>query len=207
LLDYLAVHFAGDGYDLRKFIRFVMTSRAYQSQTVILAKEPGVDYVYSGPIARRMSAEQFIDTIWQITGTHPPKADAKVNREISADATPPPIRAALVQNDFLMRSLGRPHRDQVVTTRPSGLTTLQAIDLANGDILANYLKMGAQTLTKASPDRDLLKWLYQYAFSRAPNAAEQAILKDVVAGDQPKALLVEDLLWLVFMQPEYQIIR
>ncbi|MEQ1839783.1 MAG: PSD1 and planctomycete cytochrome C domain-containing protein [Verrucomicrobiales bacterium] len=207
LLDYLAVHFAGDGYDLRKFIRFVMTSQAYQSKTIILEKEPGEDYAYSGPIARRMSAEQFIDTIWQITGTNPTKADAQANRGMAAPADAPPVRAALVQNDFLMRSLGRPHRDQVVTTRPSGLTTLQAIDLANGDILANYLKTGAQNLTTKKLDKDLREWLYQYAFSRPITASEQTILNEVATGDQPKSVLVEDLLWLVFMQPEYQIIR
>ena len=58
----------------------------------------------------------------------------------------PPIRAALVKNDFLMRSLGRPHPDQVVTSRPAELTTLQAIDLANGQILADYLSKGARAL-------------------------------------------------------------
>jgi hypothetical protein len=54
----------------------------------------------------------------------------------------PPVRASLVANDFLMRSLGRPHRDQVVTSRPSSLTTLQAIDLANGEILSSTLRKG-----------------------------------------------------------------
>ncbi|MGB1926631.1 MAG: DUF1549 domain-containing protein, partial [Rubripirellula sp.] len=80
LLDYLAVRFADDGYDLRQFIRFVMTSKAYQSQTVILKAEPGEDYVYSGPIAKRMTAEQFLDAIWQITGASPQQAAAKVDR-------------------------------------------------------------------------------------------------------------------------------
>ena len=36
LLDYLAVRFAEEGYDLRKLIRLIMTSQAYQSRTVIL---------------------------------------------------------------------------------------------------------------------------------------------------------------------------
>jgi hypothetical protein len=47
---------------------------------------------------------------------------------------------------FLMRSLGRPHRDQVVTSRPAELTMLQAIDLANGAILSKYLNEGANNL-------------------------------------------------------------
>ena len=362
LLDYLAARFASDGYDLREFIHFVMTSQAYQSQSVILQKEPGPDYVYTGPLAKRMTAEQFMDSIWQITGTNPSRAEAKVDRvgreegesrklheqqveavsakwiwhqgavgkqsqlrhtfhlqsvpqtalmmttcdnafvmqingrevtqskewdkpvymeatrflsagenliEIDAEmfggaagficqivmlekdkqtrtiisnaqweARPPAgdwdaakvlymhgegpwgnilnpkeaimpmgptsaVRAALVKNDFLMRSLGRPHRDQVVTTRPAELTTLQAIDLANGDILAQYLQQGAQQLTGK---HGLGNWLYRHALSRLPTTGELNILKDVL-GTRPDPAVVEDLLWLVFMQPEFQMIR
>jgi hypothetical protein len=80
LLDYLGVRFAAEGYDLRKFIRFVMTSQAYQSQSAILKGEPGADYVYAGPIAKRMTAEQFLDAIWQVTETNPLKAEAAADR-------------------------------------------------------------------------------------------------------------------------------
>ena len=41
LLDFLAVQFAKDGYDLRKFLKFVLTSRAYGSQSDRLEFSPG----------------------------------------------------------------------------------------------------------------------------------------------------------------------
>jgi len=206
LLDYLAVQFAADGYDLRKFIRFVMTSEAYQSRTVILEAEPGEDYVYAGPIAKRMTAEQFIDSIWQITGAFPAKADGQVDRTVD-NQTAKPIRAALVKNDFLMRSLGRPHRDQVVTTRPSELTTLQAIDLSNGDILAGYLSKGAAKLVKEEKSSDeLIDWLCLHTLSRKPTIGEREVLNEIV-GDGKKTVAVEDLLWSIFMLPEFQIVR
>jgi hypothetical protein len=118
-----------------------------------------------------------------------------------------PVRAALVKNDFLMRSLGRPHRDQVVTSRPSELTTLQAIDLSNGEILAKYLQAGAGKLkAKHKNPGELIDWLYQTALSRAPTADERAVLSGIVGDDlQPAA--VEDLLWAVVMLPEFQIVR
>ena len=56
------------------------------------------------------------------------------------------VRASLLKSDFLMRALGRPNRDQIVTSRPSELTTLEAIDLANGQALANALKSGARRI-------------------------------------------------------------
>ncbi len=366
LLDYLAVRFAEDGYDLRKFIAFVMASQAYQSQSVILEKEPGESYRYSGSITKRMTAEQLIDAVWQITGTHPTQADGKVNRvvtetadqseerlitpadvtakwlwhvgepgtkselkrtikldsqpkaamvmatcdnafklringqrvaessewqkpryvnvvnylkaganEISVDAEmhggafgficelvvvgadgkqvsfgsnrnwdarppggewakarelhkhgkgpwkdvlkpyeamlpqgyTPPIRASLVKNDFLMRSLGRPHRDQVVTSRPAELSTLQAIDLANGEIFAGHLTAGAQQLIRdGRVNTDFGKWLFQYAYSRVPTTEEERVIAEVLGnGEDP--LAVEDLLWLVVMQPEFQLVR
>ena len=38
-----------------------------------------------------------------------------------------------------MRSLGRPLREQIVSMRPTDLTTLEAVDLANGPTLAALL--------------------------------------------------------------------
>ena len=81
LLDYLANHLAENGYDLKKTIELIATSQAYQSKAQVMAK--GTDdhgYVYAGPRAKRMTAEQFVDAVWQLTGAAPPKFDAPVMR-------------------------------------------------------------------------------------------------------------------------------
>ncbi|MEO0445855.1 MAG: DUF1549 domain-containing protein, partial [Verrucomicrobiota bacterium] len=88
LLDFLATRFANDGYDLREFIRFVMNSEAYQAQSVILKNAPDSAYTYRGPLAKRMTAEQFLDSIWQITGTNPSRAEASANRLIQPNIPP-----------------------------------------------------------------------------------------------------------------------
>lgn len=356
LLDYLAVRFATDGYDLRKFIRLVMTSQAYQSRVATLTAELGADYTYAGPVARRMTAEQFLDAIWQVTGNPPQQANVHMKRfiasandtspkEVSANwiwhageigsksllqkaftlealprqaillatcdnaftmrvngtkvakskvwespvtvdiapqlregenlievdaemfgggagfisqislssgpaqqriiatdgswsarpsgalewaaarviaphgAAPwgeillrhghtPPVRASLINNDFLMRSLGRPSREQVVTSRPAELTTLQAIDLANGDILSGYLQEGAsKLLQRGTAPVDLIDEAYRFALSRSPTAEEKSLIAEALTAAADPQLAVEDLLWLVFMQPEFQIIR
>ena len=132
--------------------------------------------------------------------------DSKMTAGRPGDSTPP-VRAALVKNDFLMRSLGRPHRDQVVTTRHTELTTLQAIDLANGEILASYLSRGAQNLVAdGKSGEELLDWLFRFALARAPSTGERTLLSKIV-GNNPGPVDVEDLLWMVFMQPEFQMIR
>jgi hypothetical protein len=368
LLDYLAARFAQDGYDLKKFLLFLMTSETYGAESDRLKEEPGTDYVFYGPVPKRMTAEQLMDSIWQVTGTNPKKAEAKVDRSpdfnsknpkafitlgkpktkdaywiwgpdsqtrkiklrtiINLSSAPkvtsflatcdnafslqvngeyvtsskewtkpvyheisrffhtgenlievdaemfggssgfiaqfvvgtgdqkiiietsksweflqnkkwvpasevhpygsgpwkrplenakqtipglkqdgPSIRASLVKNDFLMRSLGRPHRDQVVTSRPAELTTLQAIDLANGEILSQYLARGAKNLASQIERKDnFVSWLYEHTLARVPSIGEKELLQSII-NDPGNPEQVEDLLWLVFMQPDFQIIR
>lgn len=369
LLDFLAFRLAKDGYDLKKFIKLIMTSKAYGAESDRLASSPGEEYQFKGPVPKRMTAEQLMDTIWQVTSTHPLRSEAKVDRsfkttthspsksvafpkvgkisaqwiwssnsqtqkiklrksvdlksapklasvvatcdnafslrvngrpltsssewtqpvlhevsdffkagknDIEVDAEMfggssgfiaqfsfgegkeaitlatdhgweveeankwvpakvvhkygsgpwgkildnpmpskagdnpghgPSIRAALVKNDFLMRSLGRPHRDQVVTSRPAELTTLQAIDLANGEILSKYLSKGASNLiSRASDGPSFVDWLYEHTLGRLPTNGERKIIDSMITNPKDSRQ-VEDLLWLVFMQPDFQIIR
>ena len=81
LLDYLAVHLADRGFDLKETLALICNSSAYQSQTEI--QHVGQDdhgYTYAGPRAKRLTAEQFLDALWQITGTAPTGHDAPVIR-------------------------------------------------------------------------------------------------------------------------------
>jgi hypothetical protein len=124
------------------------------------------------------------------------------------DAALPMVRAALVKSNFLMRSLGRPNRDQIVSVRPLELTTLEAIDLSNGEALAGLLRQGGAKLAArqwASPDA-FIDWLFRYALCREPTAAERLTLHEVI-GDKLTPAAIEDVLWSVVMLPEFQIVR
>ena len=126
LLDYLAVYFAENGHDLKKLMEHIATSRAYQSKAVPLAKEIGDGYIFRGPELKQLTAEQFIDAIWMLTDTAPKKPAAPAAIPAFPESTPKErqfVRATLVDCDPLMRSLGRPNREQVVTVREQ--TTLQ----------------------------------------------------------------------------------
>ncbi len=81
LLDYLATYLTEHGYDLKQTLALIATSQAYQSHAQVVTK--GSDdhgYVYAGPRAKRLTAEQFVDAIWQMTGAAPAKMDAGVLR-------------------------------------------------------------------------------------------------------------------------------
>ena len=405
LLDWLATDFAEHGYDLKHTLRTIATSEAYQSRTeAVPAGGDDADYVYRGPRAKRLTAEQFVDAVWQLTGAAPPTFHAPVLRgDVDAAAlaavklggkwiwgqadngaspagqtftfrtkwklaaapqqavavascdnsytlyvngkqvagspdwelvepivltqllkagdneilvvgtnagnkpnaaglyfearakladgttaalasddrwtctTEKPdargkftrpgkrkqdkdeayqpewkpvfpvavnpwekklgmplrsalvrgasdsqamVRAALLKSDFLMRSLGRPNRDQIVSVRPTELTTLEAIDLSNGPTLADALHRGAVGLvkngapstgrgvpgTERSDAPSLVDYLFRFAVARPPSAAEQAAALELL-GTKPTPEAVEDLLWAVLMLPEFQLVR
>lgn len=74
LLDWLASDFADHGYDVKRTIRLIVTSRAYQMPSVGLPTETVSDYRFTGPVVKRMSAEQFCDAVSTLTGAWPTPA-------------------------------------------------------------------------------------------------------------------------------------
>jgi len=119
-----------------------------------------------------------------------------------------PARASLMKSDLLQRALGRPNREQIVSMRPNELSTLEAIDLSNGQALTNLLSAGAAKLKKrkwSSPE-ELARWLYVSALSREPAPAELKVAAGMVGADLSEQGIA-DLLWAVCMLPEFQTIR
>jgi hypothetical protein len=394
LLDFLAVDLLDQGFDLKKTLELICTSQIYQAETPALEAAPGEgSFVFRGPLPRRMTAEQFVDSIWQLTGAAPTRFDAQVVRAVisegekesvatdvtlsgkwiwspaedeelwpsgghqislrrqfelpsqpvrsaavitcdneyilyvngqrvaadpnwetvelvgiqaqlrtgrneivivakNAGSGPNPaglifearislpetddaagtevtiatdeqwqwapqipdargrfrgkapewkpagliknpevwaaranpqlqslltqamtgeihmVRASLVKADELMRALGRPNRDQIVTSRPTELTTLEAIDLANGQRLADAIASGASSVAsrfQGTPD-ELVDWLYGFALSRRPTDDERKLAIDYL-GQMSEPTRVEDVLWAVVMLPEFQLVR
>ena len=355
LIDHLGVHLSDSGYDLKKLLLAITTSDAYAARCVPPHQGPPSDFRFRGPVAKRLTAEQFIDAVWRITATAPAKADVKLpavsvplsegpgtkvqptwiwshknfstaaggetalfRRQIelesvpenaaaiitcdneyrltvngtpagtdanwesveivrlnhllktgtntievegrngtsapnpaglliilrlgdrfvsgdstwqarskdsakwdraaliktpiwgnsvtdqvrrlggsSAPASTPAVRASLVKSNLLMRALGRPNREQVVTTRPAELSTLQALELNNGKEFVALLEAGARNRPDLTPAQ-----IYREALGRNPTAREQQIANQIL-----KTQGVADLLWITFMLPEFQIVR
>lgn len=117
-------------------------------------------------------------------------------------------RAALMKSDLLQRSLGRPNREQIVSMRPNELSTLEAIDLANGAALTDLLARGASNLLRRrweSPDA-FARWVYLSALCREPTPAEASVARALLGGKLDEQGMA-DLLWAVCMLPEFQTIR
>ncbi len=212
LLDYLAVYLADHNYDLKAVLRLITTSKAYRSRVVAMNEQSMIgNYVFKGPISRRMTAEQFLDAIWKITDTSPTKAHPSVQSFLSKNKKKETreIRASLVSSDLLQRTLGRPNREQVVSTRPREMTMLQSLDLSNGEIMSNLISQAAlqvENKWQGMNQEQMIKWLYESAFSRLPTDSEVRLSKEIL-GTPSKQQGIEDLLWTLFMLPEFQLIR
>ena len=384
LLDFLSQYLIDQDYDLKALLRLIVTSNAYQSMSTQNVEEKGERYHFDGPMVRRLTAEQFLDAVWQITGAGPSKYDAPVARDnqeevreeyrqleadwiwgasasnglippageklafrkefglesicesagmvitcdnafeiylngshlgggknweepsgiqfqgllkkgsneliviarnagnspnpaglylealfVLADSTTKKInsdttwtvteqipkivkgeavtdsgqwypavsvealsvwseaiqgkgpqvlqaavldqtrmtRASLMKNNPLMKALGRPMREQIVSMRPNDLTALEAMNLSNGPAFSKMLHEGARLLLKeSSKTSELVTNLYEYAYTRKPNADELRIAEDYL-GQSPEEGQLADLLWSIFMSPEFLLIR
>ena len=179
VLDWLASDFVEHKYDLKHLIATIMRSRAYQMAAVArTADAPARNYAFRGPELRRLTAEQFGDAIGAITGewgVAPVRggrgsgAQAPAVRPVAGQAPAgrgrgagprtdsDPLTSGIYARDWrtnsnhLTRALGRPIRDQVHSVRPVQATTLQALELVNGEILTRWLQRGARRLIGELP--------------------------------------------------------
>ncbi len=172
LLDWLASDFASNGYDVNRLLRLVLTSRAWQQPAL-----PQTDFSFKGPLPRRLTGEQFVDSLSAITGEW---------RAVQNERGARMAREWEFRSTALSRAMGRPIRDQVYTTRPAEASTLQALELVNGTTLALALRRGAQRLLGTLPEAAV-------SVFDSKNVRKGEVALDVsVAGLSELWLLVED---------------
>src|SRR6185436_11084451 len=103
------------------------------------------------------------------------KLEDKIVQGLAASSLNGRVRSALVAADPLAVALGRPNREQVITSRASAATTLQALELTNGQVLTTMLHQGAANLVgeaKETSGRKFAEDVYVKALGRKPTAAE-----------------------------------
>ncbi len=210
LLDWLASDFATNGYDIKRLMYTIFTSKTYQLPSIGI-KDAGLitapTFVFSGMVRRRLTAEQFSDavsTVFTPIYADTAMASKLLPKNILKEITFP--RASLVKNDPFLTALGRPNRETVSTSRMSQANLLQALELTNGTTFNTALKTGAQKwkLTYSSSDL-LVKDLYWKALGREPRPQEMAVAQKIV-GKNLSLEGIQDLVWAITLHPEFQLI-
>lgn len=210
LLDWLAYDFAESGYDIKRLLKQILTSKTYQLRSVTVqdpAELVSEKFKFSGMVRRRISAEQFADAVSR--AFHPVYADSvmalkRLPEDIRARAPFP--RASLVINDKFQTALGRPNRETVSTGRTSQANLLQALELTNGTTFYETLKAGSKEWKEKFPDsKQLIITLYQRAYGRAPTPEELSVALKAV-GEKPEESGIQDMVWAIALSPEFQLI-
>jgi hypothetical protein len=117
------------------------------------------------------------------------------------------VRASLVAADPLMVALGRPNREQITTARQSTATTLQGLEMTNGETLNKLVQRGAEKILSENKRKpaELVRDIFVKSLGRAPTKNELRIATELL-GAPVKQEGLEDLLWSMAMLPEFQLI-
>ncbi|MGV3763794.1 DUF1549 domain-containing protein [Parapedobacter sp.] len=213
LLDWLAVNFVDNAYDVKHLLYLITTSKTYQLPSIATADPATInraDFVFKGMLKRKLTAEQYADAVSAIVHPLYPTTALMYNPEgdtASFNASHPFVRAALVKNDPFLTALGRPSRENIISVRDVHGTLLQAMELTNGSLLNETLIAGSRDWKANYQDPDeLIKAVFLQSFGRMPSEAEREIAREIL-GDKMDATRVQDLLWSVVLLPEFQFIE
>lgn len=208
LLDWLAAEFMRHDYSIKYLTRLILNSRTYQlrydpklEDHFDIAK-PGAPRFYRSPSLRRLSAEQFIDSV-----------------RVAGEGKMPPARAYLDSNSTaLTRALGKPAaRIEVSTARPDDVAVVQALELLNGSQLHGQI-YSAKLVAELSKEKNLaplVDRLYRSVLSREPSAGELSLATKYLqrtreaeaAAPEGFRQAVGDLMWALVVSPEFQYVR
>ena len=212
ILDWLAHDFMSHDYNAKHTLRMILLSKVYQLPAVENQMSKAKEMpLLRGPVERRLTSEQFLDGMAMVTGYWPK------NEVMNAKVDNPNIREWRHRKpNALAIALGRPNREQVCTVRNEESTVLQSLELVNGKAMAERLSEGAKTLLASDlgKEKDSAKvtaTLYRRALSRKPTEAEISLADKLLGFPEDKSSARqecwEDLLWALFISPEFQFVR
>jgi hypothetical protein len=179
LLDWLALDFARSGHDVRRLVRNVALSRAYQLDSRPRDGKTVAPDTFAHSLAKPLSAEQLFRSLLVVTD-YSPDADGKIADRSEADLRhafvrqfpdlfAPDYNATLQQAMFLSNS---PLLDTLLTARGDNLT---ARLLAQPNAEAR-VRLATETVFGRPPERDELAAATHYLAERAPDAGTKQLL-------------------------------
>jgi mono/diheme cytochrome c family protein len=197
LLDWLASDFADHGYDMKRLLATIVSSRTYQLPAVNHnGQQSSKQYVFLGPEIRRLTAEQFSDAIAAITGdwhVSPPAGNSSSGSSNGVITAGNYSREWRIAANSLTRALGRPMRDQVFSARDNGATTIQAVELVNGETLTHWLSRGARRMTGELPPEPQSLYSREVIAGSSPNSAPPPAFTVDVSRAKKLYLIVQDV--------------
>ncbi len=202
LLAELAADFIAHKYDFKHLTRTILNSRAYQTSSIPNASNAREQMNFSHARLRRLSAEQLLDSISQVTGVDEEQRVA-----------PPGARSIQIPFSYtgsrFLTMFGRPEQRMSACEciRSQEITLPQILHLLNGETIGRKLRDKDGTLqrllnAKTTDDR-LVEELYLTVLSRLPTERERQRGTGLLHAGSDRAEAAEDLMWALLVSQEF----
>jgi len=201
LLDQLAAHLTEYKYDVRKLVRDITASAAYQRSSKTNETNANDKVNFARAQVRRVRAEVLLDAISQITET-PNKFQG-----LPVGARAVQIADGAVTNYFLT-TFGRSKRESVASSEVKTDPNLsQALHLMNGDAVNDRIRRGQvveKMIAAGKKDDEIVGELFLRVFGRPPSADESKSIAAAIAADPAsRQVVLEDAFWALMNSKEF----
>jgi hypothetical protein len=221
LLDALAADFVKNKYDLKRLMKQILNSAAYQRSSKPLPGNAADDRFYSRYLVRRLPAEVLLDAYSDLSGvpTTFNQVKSAAGDALTAVASYPAGTRAMQLPDSLLQSrfleaFGRPERVATCSCERTGdASVAQALHLNNGVTLNDKLRDAKSVVTKwvgdkGLSDAEIVDRVFLAALTREPTADERKNFLDILAeaakdGPAARREAVEDFVWAVLTGREF----
>lgn len=197
LLDWLARDFERSGHDLRRLIRNVVLSKAYQLDSRPAPGKPPADEAFARALEKPLSAEQLARSLELATGPWILAETASASPSVK----PPVVTAASLQRALVrdFPDLGAPEYNA---------TLQQAMFLSNSPVLEPLLRPYpgnlAQRLEGLPDDRARVREAFRAILGRSPDREELKAGMDYLRGHPGQGGRAQ-FLWALLTGAEFQV--
>lgn len=213
LLEALTKDFLDRDFDVRAILRTMLNSRTYQASARSNPFNAGDRQNFSHNVPRRLSAEQLLDSLTQITGIPEGfRARYQATGQISLPVLG--VRAGSLPDRGMTTDMldlfGKPRGESsCACERNDEASMTQALHLINGQGIATRLANPGGTLgqlvrTAGITEEKIAEEIYLVVLCRLPKAHEVALVKKHIAVDPAKRFeAAQDVLWALLNTREF----
>ncbi|MBC8164818.1 MAG: DUF1553 domain-containing protein [Bryobacteraceae bacterium] len=200
LLDRLAADFVGHQFDFRHLLRVITSSATYQLSSMPKPSNRSDELNYSRYYLKRLTGEQMIDSLMQITGV-PEKFRGYYPGVRAVNLADPGVPSRFLD------MYDRPKRDAAKCERNDQVSLSQAVNMLAGDTLNEKIRSPKGVLSRmtaaGAPDSEILEHFYLAAFSRFPHAAEKELAAKVLGGPAGREKGLQNVVWSLLNTNEF----